>query len=169
MASRRYRAKNSLNSNVSQVNAQVNKMGKRPAPRKIADEVITTSNIKPAAVVTELINDGAVDNKKLAVDAVATDNIRDAAVTENKISTLTATKLSGGTINATSNVVISANVVTSGTLPSTVTVNASSVTGPVANATYSATAGDAVTIDGRTIYVQSTEPNGSDGDIWIQI
>ena len=169
MASRRYRAKNSLNSNVSQVNAQVNKMGKRPAPRKIADEVISTSNIKPAAVVTELISDGAVDNKKLAVDAVATDNIRDASVTENKIATLTATKLSGGTINATSNVAISANVITSGTLPTAVTVNASSISGTVANATYALSAGDADTVGGITIYVSSTDPGGSNGDIWIQI
>lgn len=169
MASRRYRAKNSLNSNISQVNAQVNRMGKRPAPRKLAENVVTSVTIQTAAVTTEALGDGAVDNKKLAVDAVATDNIRDAAVTEVKLSAISATKLSGGTINATSNVTISANTITSGTLPTAVSISGSSVKSVVANATYAVSAGDALTIDGRTIYVSATDPGGSNGDIWIQI
>jgi hypothetical protein len=98
VASRRYRAKNSLNSNISQVNARISQIGKRPAPRKIAENSVTSVQIT---------------NEKIAPDAIRTGNIEDGAVTTPKIinASVTSEKLSENAIN-----VSSATVVT-GTLP----------------------------------------------------
>lgn len=118
MASRRYRAKTSLNSNVSQINAQVSQANKRPAPKRIADNAITSATIQANAIVQEAIADGAVGNKQLLADAVQTSNILDGAVTDAKIFSVSASKISTGTLSAT--VTINASSITSGTLSSAV-------------------------------------------------
>ncbi len=85
MASRRYRAKNSLNSNISQVNARISQISKRPSPRKIATNSISSVQIRDATIISTNLDRGSVTNEKLAADAVRTGNIEDGAVTSAKI------------------------------------------------------------------------------------
>jgi hypothetical protein len=113
VASRRYRAKNSLNSNITQVNARISQIGKRPAPRKIAENSVTSVQIRTATITAANLDKGSVTNEKIAPDAIRTGNIEDGAVTTPKIinASVTSEKLSENAIN-----VSSATVVT-GTLP----------------------------------------------------
>lgn len=184
MASRRYRAKTSLNSNVSQINAQVSQTNKRPAPRRIAENAISAAAIQPNAVIQEAIADGAVGSKQISADAILTASIKDLAVTDPKIVTLNASKLTG-TMNSTISINtasltgsainvslipdLAATKITSGTFPTTgVTVPASIISGTVANANVSARVSNAY--GNGTITISSSNPSGgSSGDIWIKI
>ncbi len=105
MASRRYRAKSSLNSNLSQVNARVSQITKRPAPRRVAANTITSVSIRDASVASQNLADGSVTSPKIAADAVKTGNIADKSVT--------LAKLADGTIPTVAN--LDASVITSGT------------------------------------------------------
>jgi hypothetical protein len=104
VASRRFRAKSSLNSNLSQVNARVSQITKRPAPRRIADNAITSLSIKDSSIVAQNLSDGSVTSAKLAADAVKTGNIADKSVTT--------AKLADGTIPVVAN--LDASVITTG-------------------------------------------------------
>lgn len=104
MASRRFRAKSSLNSNLSQVNARVSQITKRPAPRRIAANTITSLSIRDASVASQNLADGSVTSAKLAADAVKTGNIADKSVTS--------AKLADGTIPVVAN--LDASVITTG-------------------------------------------------------
>lgn len=183
MASRRYRAKTSLNSNVSQINAQVSQTNKRPAPKRIAENAISSVSIQPNAVIQEAIADGAVGSKQIAADAVQTSSIQDASVTDAKIVTVNAIKLIGTmnatvTINAASITTgtlgvdripnLSAAKITSGTFPTTgVTVPSSIISGNVAIANV---AQKILTSSGNgSITFSTSSPSGgSSGDIWIK-
>ena len=105
MASRRYRAKSSLNSNLSQVNARVSQITKRPAPRRVADNTITNVSIRDATITGQNLSDGSVTSSKIAADAVKTGNIADKSVT--------IAKLADGTIPVVAN--LDASVITTGT------------------------------------------------------
>lgn len=105
MASRRYRAKSSLNSNLSQVNARVSQITKRPSPRRVAANTITSVSIRDASVASQNLADGSVTSPKIAADAVKTGNIADKSVT--------LAKLADGTIPTVAN--LDASVITSGT------------------------------------------------------
>lgn len=104
MASRRFRAKSSLNSNLSQVNARVSQITKRPSPRRIAANSITNVSIRNASIASENLSDGSVTSQKLAADAVRTGNIADRSVT--------IAKLADGTIPTVAN--LDASVITTG-------------------------------------------------------
>ena len=104
MASRRFRAKSSLNSNLSQVNARVSQITKRPSPRRIAANSITNVSIRNASIASENLSDGSVTSQKLAADAVRTGNIADRSVTS--------AKLAAGTIPVVAN--LDASVITTG-------------------------------------------------------
>ncbi len=104
MASRRFRAKSSLNSNLSQVNARVSQITKRPSPRRIAANSITNVSIRNASIASENLSDGSVTSQKLAADAVRTGNIADRSVTS--------AKLADGTIPTVAN--LDASVITTG-------------------------------------------------------
>jgi len=105
VASRRYRAKSSLNSNLSQVNARVSQITKRPSPRRVAANTITSVSIRDASVASQNLADGSVTSPKIAADAVKTGNIADKSVT--------LAKLADGTIPTVAN--LDASVITSGT------------------------------------------------------
>jgi hypothetical protein len=85
VASRRYRAKNSLNSNISQVNARISQISKRPSPRRVATNSISSVQIREATVTAANLDRGSVTSEKLAADAVRTGNIEDGAVTLEKL------------------------------------------------------------------------------------
>jgi len=104
VASRRFRAKSSLNSNLSQVNARVSQITKRPSPRRIAANSITNVSIRNASIASENLSDGSVTSQKLAADAVRTGNIADRSVTS--------AKLAAGTIPVVAN--LDASVITTG-------------------------------------------------------
>ncbi len=112
MASRRYRAKNSLNSNISQVNARISQIGKRPAPRKIAENSVTSVQIRTATITAANLDKGSVTNEKIAPDAIRTGNIEDGAVTTPKIvdASITAEKLAQNSVNLSSTTVITSTL-----------------------------------------------------------
>lgn len=68
MASRRYRSKSSLNSNLTDINSKISKISKRPDPRKIANESITNVSIKQATITGQNLADNSVTKAKLAAD-----------------------------------------------------------------------------------------------------
>ena len=68
MASRRYRSKSSLNSNLTDINSKISKISKRPAIRKVADESITNVSIKQATITGQNLADNSVTKAKLAAD-----------------------------------------------------------------------------------------------------
>ena len=68
VASRRYRSKSSLNSNLTDINSKISKISKRPAIRKVADESITNVSIKQATITGQNLADNSVTKAKLAAD-----------------------------------------------------------------------------------------------------
>jgi hypothetical protein len=68
VASRRYRSKSSLNSNLTDINSKISKISKRPDPRKIANESITNVSIKQATITGQNLADNSVTKAKLAAD-----------------------------------------------------------------------------------------------------
>lgn len=68
MASRRYRSKSSLNSNLTDINSKISKISKRPDPRKIANESITNVSIKQSTITGQNLADNSVTKAKLAAD-----------------------------------------------------------------------------------------------------
>ncbi len=129
MASRRYRSRNSLNSNISKINAQVSQSSKRPSPKRLAANVVTSVSVQSAAIVTEGIADASVTTKKIAVEAITTDLIADGAVTADKlgadvqlgggeITGLDAAVITTGTFNAARIPALDASKITTGTFSS---------------------------------------------------
>jgi hypothetical protein len=68
VASRRYRSKSSLNSNLADINSKISEISKRPDTRKIADESITNVSIKEASIVGQNLADESITKSKLAND-----------------------------------------------------------------------------------------------------
>ncbi len=68
LASRRYRSKLTLNSNLSNINSKINEISKRPDSRKIANESITNLSIKDATIVNEKIANNTITKAKLTAD-----------------------------------------------------------------------------------------------------
>jgi hypothetical protein len=68
VASRRYRSKSSLNSNLTDINSKISKISKRPDPRKIANESITNVSIKQSTITGQNLADNSVTKAKLAAD-----------------------------------------------------------------------------------------------------
>ena len=85
MASRRYRSKLTLNSNLSNINSKINELSKRPEVRRIANESITGSAIQDSTIVSQNIADDTITGDKIAAAAIIATNIASQAVTRNKI------------------------------------------------------------------------------------
>jgi hypothetical protein len=68
VASRRFRSKSSLNSNLTDINSKISKIYKRPEARKIANESITNVSIKEATIVGQNLADNSVTKVKLGED-----------------------------------------------------------------------------------------------------
>lgn len=67
---------------------------------KIENGAITNAKIGYGAIDSAEIKDGAITNAKIGYGAIGTAEIQDAAITSAKISSLSADKINGGTINA---------------------------------------------------------------------
>jgi len=68
VASRRYRSKSSLNSNLVDINSKISKISKRPDSRKIANESITNLSIREATIIGTNLSDSSITKSKLADD-----------------------------------------------------------------------------------------------------
>lgn len=120
MASRRYRAKNSLNSNISYIDTRLSNIETRPAPRRIGANTVTAFNIQNQSLNGDLFSDdagtllgpGAVTLVHIGDLSINQDKIMDDAVTELK---LAANSISEAKIqvNAITSAVIAANAITS--------------------------------------------------------
>lgn len=122
MASRRYRAKNSLNSNVSHLDNRLSNLETRPAPRRVAANSIGTGNIRAEAIDSSKIGIGSVDSSMLAGGSVGSAQIQDAIVTAAKIfdGAVTAVKIAEGAVSAAK---LAANSVTSIAIAANAIVN----------------------------------------------
>ena len=120
MASRRYRAKNSLNSNISHIDTRLSNIETRPAPRRVGANVISTVHIQDQSISSNLISD--LEGQLLAPGAVTLVHIGDLAINQDKImdEAITELKLAANSIseakiqvNAITSAVIAANAITS--------------------------------------------------------
>lgn len=120
MASRRYRAKNSLNSNISHIDTRLSNIETRPAPRRVGANVISTVHIQDQSISSNLISD--LEGQLLAPGAVTLVHIGDLAINQDKImdDAITELKLAANSIseakiqvNAITSAVIAANAITS--------------------------------------------------------
>jgi hypothetical protein len=75
VASRRYRSKSSLNSNLTDINSKISKISKRPDSRKIANEAITSLSIRESTITGQNLADNSITKSKLAADVYNTDGI----------------------------------------------------------------------------------------------
>jgi hypothetical protein len=85
VASRRYRSKLTLNSNLSNINSKINELSKRPDVRRIANESITGSSIRESSIVSQNIADDTITGDKIAAAAILATNIASQAITIDKI------------------------------------------------------------------------------------
>jgi hypothetical protein len=85
VASRRYRSKLTLNSNLSNINSKINELSKRPEVRRIANESITGSSIRESSIVSQNIADDTITGDKIAAAAILATNIASQAITLDKI------------------------------------------------------------------------------------
>lgn len=85
LASRRYRSKSSLNSNLADLNSKVSKISKRPSPTKIAQNSITNVSIGEGVIISENLADSSVTKEKIAPSAVVTAGIASSSVTREKL------------------------------------------------------------------------------------
>ena len=85
MASNRRRSIKSLGKVVSNIDARLRYVQKRPAPRRIAKRVVTTQNIVRNAVTTVEIAPDAVTPTELAPNAVTNEAIAPGAVTDTEL------------------------------------------------------------------------------------
>ena len=85
MASRRFRSRKSVGNMSSSMDSRLRYIEKRPAPKRIQAQVITTEKLVRAAVVTEVIKNNAVLEEKIDTNAVSTRTIDANAVTSAEI------------------------------------------------------------------------------------
>lgn len=71
MASRRYRSKLSLNSNIADINAKVSEISKRPYVTGVAENSITNVAITDGTIVADNLDEHSVTNEKLAPESVS--------------------------------------------------------------------------------------------------
>ena len=85
MASRRFRSRKSVGNMSSSMDSRLRYIEKRPAPKRIQAQVITTEKLVRAAVVTEVIKNNAVLEEKIDTNAVSTRTINANAVTSDEL------------------------------------------------------------------------------------
>ncbi len=85
MASRRFRSRKSVGNMSSSMDSRLRYIEKRPAPKRIQAQVITTEKLVRAAVVTEVIKNNAVLEEKIDTNAVSTRTIDANAVTSAEL------------------------------------------------------------------------------------
>ncbi len=85
MASRRFRARRSLGNNLNDSARRLSYLEKRPSPKRLQPQVVTTDKIYRAAIVTDTIANTAVVEEKIETNAVSTRTIDEFAVTNSEV------------------------------------------------------------------------------------
>jgi hypothetical protein len=85
VASRRFRERRSLGNMMSGSDRRLAYLEKRPGPKRLQPQVVTTDKIFRSAVVTDVIATGAVVEEKIDDNAVSTRTIEEFAVTNDEI------------------------------------------------------------------------------------
>ena len=122
MASRRYRSKNTLNSNISDIDNRLQKVETRPAPRRIAANAIGAAQLQEEAVGEGVIAPGVIEGASIAGGAVGAAQIQDLIVTAEKIfdGAITSVKIAEGAVTSAA---LAANSVTAVTIAVGAVVN----------------------------------------------
>jgi hypothetical protein len=103
VASRRFRSRRSVGNLVSNADSRLKFIEKRPAPKRLQAQVVTTEKIVRAAVITESVENNAIIEEKIETNAVSTRTIDANAVTNSEVAD-----------NAISARTIQANAITAG-------------------------------------------------------
>lgn len=85
MASNRLRALRNVGTRLNNTSATVGQLTRRPAPRKLASNLITTGNLRRYIVEEPVVAPNAITREKIEDGAVGEDEIDDGAVTEDKL------------------------------------------------------------------------------------
>lgn len=122
MASRRYRSKNTLNSNISNIDNRLQNLETRPAPRRIAANAIGSAQLQEEAVGEGSIAPGIIDGTLIAGGSVGSAQIQDLIITANKIfdGAVTSVKIAEGAVTSAA---LAANSVTAVTIAANAVVN----------------------------------------------
>lgn len=122
MASRRYRSKNTLNSNISDIDNRLQNLETRPSPRRIAANAIGAAQLQEEAVGEGVIAPGVIEGASIAGGAVGAAQIQDLIVTAEKIfdGAITSVKIAEGAVTSAA---LAANSVTAVTIAVGAVVN----------------------------------------------
>lgn len=85
MASRRYRSRTSLNSNLADLNSKVSQATKRPNITRVAENSITSVSISEGGVTSDNLAENSITSDKIAPSSVVTTSIANGTVTREKI------------------------------------------------------------------------------------
>ena len=107
MASRRFRSRRSVGNSLSSADSRLRYLEKRPSPKRLQAQVVTTEKIVRAAVITETVENNAIVEEKIETNAVSTRTIDALAVTNTEIAdnainarTIQADAITAGKIDA---------------------------------------------------------------------
>ena len=122
MASRRYRSKNTLNSNISDIDNRLQKIETRPSPRRIAANAIGAVQLQEEAVGEGVIAPGVIEGASISGGAVGAAQIQDLIITAEKIfdGAITSVKIAEGAVTSAA---LAANSVTAVTIAVGAVVN----------------------------------------------
>lgn len=85
MASNRLRALRNVGTRLNYLQLQTALLQRRPSPRKLAQNLIDTGNLRRYMATEPLIAPDAITNEKIETGAVDTEELADSAVTEEKL------------------------------------------------------------------------------------
>lgn len=85
MASRRFRSRRSLGNTLNFNDRRLAYLEKRPGPRRLQPQVVTTDKLVRAAIVTDVIDNAAVVEEKIDDNQVSTRTIAPVAVTNTEV------------------------------------------------------------------------------------
>jgi hypothetical protein len=113
VASRRFRSRRSVGNLVSSSDSRLRYLEKRPSPKRLQAQVVTTEKLVRAAVITEVVENNAIIEQKIETNAVSTRTIDANAVTNTELSNnaVTNRNIETDAINART---IAANAITAG-------------------------------------------------------
>lgn len=173
MASRRYRSKNSLNSNIVHVNSRISDIEKKKTISTLGANVVDSTVIANESVSSAAIQKQSITADLIAADAVGTSVIQNYAVTDQKIYSVDGSKITGTVAGARIGSGVNANNISVGTL----SVSVFPTSGVSANIISTGTISENVIVSNsvkwggyRLIAISNSAPTGGvNGDVWIKI
>ena len=167
MASRLFRSRKTLGTTINNVQSRLSYLEKTPVTKRLAAQVVQTSNLPRSVIVTENVTANAVVENLIATNAVSTRSIDSNAVTNTEVATnaisnrniqtdsIDSRTIAAGAITSDT---IAANAITAGT------IDANAITAREIRA--GSISSDKIVVDGLTANVITTGVlNGTDVNV----